>query len=541
MNINKKERFCDVDNIVEWRHIITILIVLVLSSCHPSAHYPQVLLEADSLTIHKPYLAKELLMKMEQQMEGEPEEVRMYYLLLKIKAKDRNFEPHTSDSIILKLVSYYERKPNHDLLKQAYYYAARTYISLKDATLAEEYLEKALNVEGSLSNSQILWWMGDLYRNQGLYDMAIESFHQALDNEQPKDSIEQMIDMFALGNTYREMERYDSCIHYMQETYKMAKNSNDTSLMRTSSKAIADMAVKHGQYNYARHILGNLLPHVSESKDGDLLMTAANLYVKTGQRDSAYMIYQRLAGLPLTTRMKLDVYKNLLSLNLKRGNMAEAYGNLLYYEHLDDTVHKDDLSATLLKMKSVYDYRVREKHNEELIIANEHKKLWIVSISTLLVLILVLLFWAINYYRQKQVILNFKVKERDELIANYLQKNKQKKATEREKIERSEIYQTIIETIKQGYHLTEKDWQQLEQTVNGVFPHFNARLSELCKMGHHDYHVCLLIKVGLQPKDIANLTDHSPESVSSTRRRLYIRAFGQKGTPKDWDSVVLSL
>ena len=60
------------------------------------------------------------------------------------------------------------------------------------------------------------------------------------------------------------------------------------------------MAVKHGQYNYARHILGNLLPHVSESKDGDLLMTAANLYVKTGQRDSAYMIYQRLAGLPRT-------------------------------------------------------------------------------------------------------------------------------------------------------------------------------------------------------------------------------------------------
>ena len=27
--MNKKERFCDVDNIVEWRHIITILLVLV--------------------------------------------------------------------------------------------------------------------------------------------------------------------------------------------------------------------------------------------------------------------------------------------------------------------------------------------------------------------------------------------------------------------------------------------------------------------------------------------------------------------------------
>ena len=28
-NMNKKERFCDVDNIVEWRHIITILFALV--------------------------------------------------------------------------------------------------------------------------------------------------------------------------------------------------------------------------------------------------------------------------------------------------------------------------------------------------------------------------------------------------------------------------------------------------------------------------------------------------------------------------------
>ena len=27
--MNKKERFCDVDKIVEWRHIITTLLVLV--------------------------------------------------------------------------------------------------------------------------------------------------------------------------------------------------------------------------------------------------------------------------------------------------------------------------------------------------------------------------------------------------------------------------------------------------------------------------------------------------------------------------------
>ena len=521
-------------------YIYIICVIGILSGCD-GKHYPQVLLEADSLAIHKPYLAKELLTKIEKQMADEPEDVRMYYRLLQIKSDDRNFEPHTSDSTILEIVSYYESHPNPDLLKQAYYYAARTYISLQDATLAEAYFEKALNVEGSLSNSQIYWWMGDLYRNQGLYDMSIQSFRQAYDREQPEDSIEQMIDLFALGNTYREMERYDSCIHYMQQTYKMAKDLNDTSLMRTSSVAIADVAVKYGQYDYARRLLGNRLARMLESRDADLLMAAAGLYMKTGQRDSAYMIYQRLAGLPLSNRMKRDVYKRLLSLNLRQGNVAEAYDNLLFYEHFDDTVHKDDLSATLLKMKSVYDYRVREKHNEELRIANEHKKLWIVSVSTLLLLVLVSLLWAVNYYRQKQAILKFKVKKKDELIAHYQQKNKQEKETEKQMIEQSDIYQRIIETNKQGKHLTEENFQQLDQTVNTVFPHFNARLRELCKMGQHDYHVCLLIKIGVQPKEIATLTDHSPESVSSTRRRLYFRAFGQKGAPKDWDCVVLSL
>ena len=146
-------------------YIYIICVIGILSGCD-GKHYPQVLLEADSLAIHKPYLAKELLTKIEKQMADEPEDVRMYYRLLQIKSDDRNFEPHTSDSTILEIVSYYESHPNPDLLKQAYYYAARTYISLQDATLAEAYFEKALNVEGSLSNSQIYWWMGDLYRNQ---------------------------------------------------------------------------------------------------------------------------------------------------------------------------------------------------------------------------------------------------------------------------------------------------------------------------------------------------------------------------------------
>ena len=56
-----------------------------------------------------------------------------------------------------------------------------------------------------------------------------------------------------------------------------------------------------------------------------------------------------------------------------------------------------------------------------------------------------------------------------------------------------------------------------------------------------DYHVSLLIKVRMQPKDIATLTAHSKESVASTRSRLYQKVFGEKGSSKDWDDFVLGL
>ena len=60
-------------------------------------------------------------------------------------------------------------------------------------------------------------------------------------------------------------------------------------------------------------------------------------------------------------------------------------------------------------------------------------------------------------------------------------------------------------------------------------------------MTPQDYHVSLLVKVGLQPRDIALLTAHSKESVASTRSRVYQKVFGEKGSSKDWDDFILTL
>lgn len=105
----------------------------------------------------------------------------------------------------------------------------------------------------------------------------------------------------------------------------------------------------------------------------------------------------------------------------------------------------------------------------------------------------------------------------------------------------SDIYIHLQECLEAGKSLNYHDWLDLARLVDGVYTGFTEKLYSLYRMTEQDYHVSLLIKVRIQPKDIALLTAHSKESVASTRSRLYQKVFGQKGSSKDWDDFVLSL
>lgn len=105
----------------------------------------------------------------------------------------------------------------------------------------------------------------------------------------------------------------------------------------------------------------------------------------------------------------------------------------------------------------------------------------------------------------------------------------------------SDIYLKLKGMLSENRSLRDEDWQRLTELVDSVYTGFTEKLFGLYKMSSQDYHVCLLIKMRMQPKDIATLTAHSKESVASTRSRLYQKIFGRKGSTRDWDEFILSL
>ena len=112
---------------------------------------------------------------------------------------------------------------------------------------------------------------------------------------------------------------------------------------------------------------------------------------------------------------------------------------------------------------------------------------------------------------------------------------------------RSRIVERQLQQIKEehelrpGNHLSDAEWEELEQRMWPVYPGFSNKLYNLCNMSEVEYHVCLLLKIHATPSEIANAVIKDLSSVSSIRNRLYKKVFNRNGGAKAWDDFVLSI
>jgi hypothetical protein len=108
------------------------VLIQCLSACKKEA-YPHALRVADSLICVKPDSAVTLLSQLKDTLSMFNKSTQMYYRLLCIKADDKAYIPHTSDSLILALIDYYDVPGRRTHLTEVYYYAGRVYRDLQDA------------------------------------------------------------------------------------------------------------------------------------------------------------------------------------------------------------------------------------------------------------------------------------------------------------------------------------------------------------------------------------------------------------------------
>lgn len=234
----------------------------------------------------------------------------------------------------------------------------------------------------------------------------------------------------------------------------------------------------------------------------------------------------------------------LLKIYLYLGNNGAACDELALYEMCSRLVEQSDKEKIAQGVFDHYNSKRNLAYNKDL---NGIFNWMFLALGLLFILLIAAgyISWLIIRNKdQREQLLQMRIQRMRQLQHDYEKKDKEIIAREQRNIESSDIYQTIKQRLNSPGEvgcLSAEEWRSVGEAIRRIYPDFDVTLTSLCKMSKHEFHVCQLLKMNIAPSAIGELTAHSKEAITSTRRRLYTKVFGRKGTPKEWDDLIKSI
>ena len=137
----------------------------------PETSYPPLIRQAEYWAEACPDSAIACLDSIDASLQELTEEERMYCHMLRIKAEDKLYIPHTSDSLINRIVRFYEQQGDDRRLAEALYYKAGVYRDCNEPSRAiRTYLSAAeVGCNHDTLNGRIYGQLAALYAYQKAY------------------------------------------------------------------------------------------------------------------------------------------------------------------------------------------------------------------------------------------------------------------------------------------------------------------------------------------------------------------------------------
>lgn len=507
---------------------------------------------------------------------------RHYYDFLTIKAKDKAYIQHTSDSLILDVISYYENISPSPLYAEALYYGGRVYRDMGDAPTALQYFHKVLDniPEDSRSlnlKARTLSQIGRLLQGISLYDEAIPYIEKSLKIcELNKDTTNIVYELQLLGGTYLRAKKYRLAEHYFNKAIEMSSNL-PISFKAKSKMYLADVKYQVGQLDSALTLIRNTPDLVKPIARNRALATASDIYLAKGLLDSAYIYAHELINSPDSDN-KVIGYQNLLLPELQKFIPLDTiYLYIDEYRGLLENYYDSNESQLAMNQHNFYNYQLHEREKQSAQKEKEKFLKWLYIIS-IVVVVLVITILALNIGRKKQQLRlhealdnisklkaslsnhnstdnsdsepkviakettteSLRNRLRDDLLSIY---NKDKKQGEiPSAILKSEAYKELQSYVAGGkvIPLDSLLWEQMEAAVMECSPNFKYNLQLLTggNLSSQDYRLALLIKCGITPTQMISLLGRTKGTVSYRREALCYKVFDQKLGSKVIDGII---
>ena len=307
--------------------IIVLLAVFALMSvgCHHDNATMQQLSRIDSMVYHQGE-REALPILQEMDAKGFNNEEKAFHSLLLTMAQYKCYQPFTSDSVISDVVDHYSKSGDKVKYLKALVAQGCVLEDLGNLDKAVETYHKAEEIK-PIADTAITAYaklrLGILYQENivGAKTIAIEKYKEALDLYQfLNDKHYQMLCLSIIGAIYRDYkdkERQDSCLFFIDSAAELAKEMNDTYFQFETlfMKAEFFELVKF-DYRTAKNLVVQAIKIGGKEIDHPRAhFCAAKSYIKIGQRDSA-LYYLNHAPSISTYRDSIKYFKALSEIAL---------------------------------------------------------------------------------------------------------------------------------------------------------------------------------------------------------------------------------
>ncbi|NDW12111.1 hypothetical protein D0T50_04305 [Bacteroides sp. 214] len=385
-----------------------IILYLLIVSCGetPNRSPNQVFSSIDSLLAENPDSALSVLYAMK------PDFAMMYpyekaeYALLLTKAIDKNYLPHTSDSLARIAVEYYENQGSLKQKSQAFYYLGRVYQDTGDSAAAVDAFLKALDVVGEKEYQELHTLLysnlATCYVEQGLYDKAMDLFKKSyLASEKLNDKKSLFFPLRGIGNVFLSMGDNENALYYYEQAYMVAEEESDSLMAAVALCDIAHFYNDHESYEKAVEYITRAISFAPKDAElAEYYFLKGNALLSLHQSDSAgYYLHKSLEGDNLYANAAS--FYTLYQLEKENGNYKESLAYVdeyvLYYDSIQRLNQRDEITRLM------NDYAL-ESHKKEVTARQYQFMLYWLIAFLLFVSISIYLFFLFDR-RKKQTLI----------------------------------------------------------------------------------------------------------------------------------------
>lgn len=520
------------------------------------------------------------------------------YDFLTIKAKDKAYIQHTSDSGILKVIKYYSGNKKDTLYAEALYYGGRVYSDLGDQPTALQYFQKSLDQLNSTKNHlklkyTVLSQTGRLLTSLRLFDESIPYIKSTIDIEkQLKDTLHIIYDLQLLGGTYLRAGNYSAADTAFHEALKYCTNVPAYHTAKTKMY-LASVKYYQGDLDSALLLIRNTQNEVISRVRNSVLGYASNIYLNNNILDSAFLFAHELINSPDKTNKEIG-YQVILAPKIRKNLDLDTIDRYIAeYRDLLENYYDENQSQLAISQQSMYNYQIQQREREKTEAYNKKLIVTIFIIVFFVLILIIIILYLKNRNKSNLLKLHIaidninKLKQRLNLVENNneadsnhssnhldIDTNFNKKETTivshyhnttsqlREELRnsllsvyqnnstvslshiilKSPVYHELQNKIKNGAVLQDEDifWEELEKLVIQASPEFKINLQLLTggKLTATDLHTSLLIKCHVTPSQMSSLLSRTKGAIASRRESLCFRVFDKKLGTKVIDGII---